>query len=296
MIHEVETVESCILCGSPKAGRDPWFERQLALSAHYGVRRCAACDLRWLSPRPTAQGYETLYRFENYFTKAGGPEDYASVVEERKFHFETRIKKLEKIVGTGERLKILDIGAATGEFLALAKARRHHPYGIELSEGARLIAQEQHKLNLSAEPLEKYSTGAPFDVVHLNHVLEHLPDPRASVARCVSLLKPGGILVIEVPQQLTNDLDRLRRILFFWRRPKFSIYSLHHTYFFSPVSLRALLEREGLEILNLSTAASGRTPLNSIKNLVLRLFLGVADALHGGGNVIEVYARKLTNP
>jgi hypothetical protein len=110
---------------------------------------------------------------------------------------------------------------------------------------------------------------------------------------CADRLAPGGLLILEVPQQFDNDLDRLRRWLRAGgKRPHFDAYSLHHTYFFNPDTMATLLRKAGFQIKSLSTFNQNKTPLwpPTLKNWILRPMLYAADALHRGGNIIEVYA------
>ena len=122
-----------------------------------------------------------------------------------------------------------------------------------------------------------------------------LVDFNKTLKECYRILKPQGLLVLELPQQFLNDLDRLKSLLKIQKVPRFNAYSLHHTYFFTPGNLNRLIEDTGFKVDHLATANANRTPLFpfSVKNAVLRLYLWLADKLHKGGNIIEVYARKL---
>jgi 2-polyprenyl-3-methyl-5-hydroxy-6-metoxy-1,4-benzoquinol methylase len=125
--------------------------------------------------------------------------------------------------------------------------------------------------------------------------LEHLPDPIQGIKSCYNALKINGIFIIEVPQELLNDLDVLKNILGMKKKGSFNPYSLHHTYFFSPAILSKALQQHGFEIIQLKTANLNYTPLKpfQLKNFLLRPFLYLADRLHHGGSIIEIFARKV---
>lgn len=292
--NATEDVHLCILCGSDSHQHDPQFYSLLALREPYGVRRCDKCDLRWLSPRPSSDGYRELYSDQLYFGGQMSPESYSEIAEERLHHFKERIKKIEAHFHGRRVLDILDVGAATGDFVHLALKRGHRGKGVELSEDARNAALQKYGIQLDAGTLSQYVDGS-FDVIHMNHVLEHMPNPFDTLASCSQLLREDGLLVTEVPQQFFNDLDRIKRLFFLSAEPKFNSYSLHHTYFFSPKSISRLMEKTGFDVLSLRTAVGSRTPLwpLSIKNTVLRIFLMMSDITHGGGNIIEVFAKKV---
>jgi hypothetical protein len=65
-------------------------------------------------------------------------------------------------------------------------------------------------------------------------------------------------------------------------------------FFFSPLTLTRLLEDSGYTVVRLKTTNPANTPLRpfNLANMALRFFLWFADALHQGGNLIEVYAKK----
>lgn len=290
-----ETVDVCILCDSRNAVADGWFAKHLGLLPPYGVVRCAHCGLRWLSPRPTAQGYKDLYTDENYFR----PEDedtidpYSSVAETRRPYFRERLAAIARYYPGGS-FRILDIGAATGEFLDEARHLGHHIQGIELSESSRHTANATLGIELSGIELHRLPGEDRYDVIHMNHVFEHLPDPGLALVACHRLLTTNGLLLIEVPQQISNDLDRLKRILHLATKSVLNAYSLHHTFFFTPTTITQLLERHGFEVRYLATSNPARTPLKPFRlvNLLLRIFLWLSDTSHRGGNIIEVHAFK----
>lgn len=293
---DVEEVPACILCREQPGIRDERFAGLLALVRPFGILRCPGCGLRWLSPRPTQAAYVQIYSDTLYF---GGGEttvdEYADLAAERRPYFRDRLARIEKYLGAGPPLRILEVGSASGEFLAEARDRGHAVTGVEFSADARRTALQKHGLALlSAEESTTLPEGG-FDAIHMNHVLEHMPDPLRHVAWCRSLLRPGGVMVVEVPQQLDNDLDRLRRLLGAGgRHRELDVYSLHHTYFFTPATARDLFERAGFSPGALATANPMRTPLwpPSLRHSLLRPFLWLADRVHRGGNIIEIYAHR----
>lgn len=291
-----EQVSTCLLCSGVAGIDDRRFKLLLMLPDPYAIKRCPTCGLRWLSPRPNADGYRHLYSQEFYFGGNGAsPIQYETIASDRFNYFRKRIHHAVSILKRDAPLSILDYGAATGDFVAAARAEGHQCDGIELSDDARAAAKQRLDISLlSPMEIESLKPGQ-FDLLHMNHVLEHMPDPAAHLRWCASLLKPDGLLVFEVPQQFDNDLDRLRRMLGCGgRQSRFDAYSLHHTYFFSPNTALLLLRRNGFESLRLRTFNADKTPLwpPRVKPWILFILLSVADKLHGRGNVIEAFARR----
>jgi 2-polyprenyl-3-methyl-5-hydroxy-6-metoxy-1,4-benzoquinol methylase len=288
----VEEIDRCIICVESVVSSDARFSALLGLIPPYDVKVCASCALRWLSPRPTATGYRELYSYENYFDGKESVEYYPALAAERRPYFARRIRRIEKFLIPLGPLSILDIGAATGEFVHEAGRRGHIATGIELSAGARQAAKQNYGLELLGISIEELDGAAMYDVIHMNHVFEHLPYPVETLAACYKHLNRGGLLVLEVPQQLDNDLDRLKRILGVAKHPRFNAYSLHHTYFFVPSTISMLLMKQKFRITRLATSNPARTPVipfNGV-NALLTVFLWLSDVTHHGGNIIELFA------
>lgn len=238
----------------------------------------------------------SLYTDAMYFGGDGAsPEDYESFAKARIDYMRARIARLERMADKQGPLALLDYGAATGDFVRASLDAGHNCIGIELSADARAVAKERKGVTLLPIDCIDEIADARFDAIHMNHVLEHMPDPLAHVRWCARVLKPNGLFVFEVPQQFDNDLDRLRRGLRVGGKlPRFNAFSLHHTYFFTPSTVATLLAKAGFTVQSLSTFNSNRTPLwpISAKNYILRLLLGTADRVHAGGNIIEVFAQR----
>lgn len=291
----VETVRDCLLCSGVAGQHDDRWYRYLGLVEPYDILRCPRCGLRWLSPRPDAEGYRKLYSGDMYFGGEGAsPADYQDEAKNRVDYWRARVRTAVAMLGSNRpTTSFLDYGAATGEFVRVALEESHACTGMELSADARAEAKARNGVSLLSPDQLEAINAARFDVIHMNHVLEHMPNPLAHLRWCADRLESGGLLILEVPQQFDNDLDRLRRWLHLGgRRPRFDAYSLHHTYFFNPATMTRLLGMAGFKIKSLETFNRNKAPLwpPVLKNWVLRPMLSSADVLHRGGNIIEVYA------
>jgi 2-polyprenyl-3-methyl-5-hydroxy-6-metoxy-1,4-benzoquinol methylase len=293
-----ETVEICANCNLSFSERDIRFEDWLCLISSYQVRNCISCGLRWLSPRPTSIGYERVYSADNYFTaQAGEDVAYENLLDGRTAHFEKRLSTLRSYFLDKNVLNILDYGAATGEFVAAAKKFGHNCFGIEFSSDARQIALEKNHIKLFA-PDGMSDNGLLFDVMHMNHVLEHMPNPAEHLSWCRKKLANDGLLIIEIPQQFHNHIDRLKRLL---KRGgkfnKFTAFSLHHTYFFKVQNIIELIENSGFKVEHITTDVIGARygSKKSINTLIVRCISWVSDRFFSGGDNIEIYARAQKN-
>ena len=199
-----EEVACCGVCGA----------KERALYCPSGdVVQCLGCGVLYVSPRPTADAiarfYSALGRYAHWDEQHG-----------RAAMWRRRVARIRRHVPSG---RLLDVGAGQGDFGAVAR-QYFEIDGTEVStEGIRL-AHERHGLALRYGDVN--AIGLPrqhFDVVTLWHVLEHVAEPRALIARCRELLRPTGLLFVAVPN--TDYLLGLKRAHLknawrvAWRRP-----------------------------------------------------------------------------
>jgi SAM-dependent methyltransferase len=139
-----------------------------------------------------------------------------------------------------------------GFLLAEARERSWQTVGVEPSEFASGYAREELGLdvrtdNLFTAPLPRES----FDAVVLGDVIEHLTRPEEALDRVASLLAPGGVLWLAVP----DAGSRVARVL---GRRWWSVIPTHVQYF-TRGSIATLLRRNGWEVLEIRTAPKAFT-------------------------------------
>lgn len=161
----------------------------------------------------------------------------------------------------GSEARVLDIGCGNGGFLMnLAGQGVRHLEGTELSapsaqrvpRGANLTVHVGDLLDLDL-PESTYS------VITIWHVLEHLRDPQAALAKCHRLLAPGGMLFIAVPNQDSSQARRSGRHWFHLDPPR-------HLFGFGPRSLALLLRRTGFNLMEMGTFSLEQDPYGWIQS------------------------------
>jgi SAM-dependent methyltransferase len=198
---------------------------------------------------------------ENYFVEDGPGYDFDSPFA-RAFDAGRFEHELDALEARGLAGSVLDVGCAIGTFLSHAKARGWEIAGVELAEFARREAS----LRLGTEimgSLAALPAGKRYDVVTLHHVLEHIQDPVAFLARDVAP-RVGRLILIEVPNfaSLAAQFEGPR-----WKdfRPE------QHVHHFEPPTLRAAVEAAGFEVLRVYSLAeplwSLRATLRTLRSL-----------------------------
>ncbi len=198
-------VKNCPVCGAnsfKEVFEAPYFRGDGEL---FYIKECKACELWVTSPRPADDELAPYYETGEYIShndKKEGLIDYLyhtvrSISLKRKLSLITR-------ANGGKTGELLDYGAGTGFFTAVARNAGWTVDGVEPSSQARDVARERHGIKL-VSPEDMNWGKDDFDVITLWHVLEHLPNLNEHFINFSNSLKPGGCLVIAVPNHESHD-------------------------------------------------------------------------------------------
>jgi SAM-dependent methyltransferase len=187
-----------------------------------------------------------------------------------------RVKKMRKSLSRIEGLKdrkcdLLDIGAGIGQFLYEAQTHFNSVTGTEVSASAVALADVKFKLTLREGTLETLDwSGQSFDCITAFHVWEHVPFPGKFLEVIRGLLRPGGCLLLAVPNDLESLGAGIRRFKIHlrcwvgrkehldrgnWGLPSLSLTGTMdelHLSHFTQDSIKALLEIHGFRLIDLS--------------------------------------------
>ena len=281
-----EIVDNCLLCNSSKSKFLFWnFDRLNHLPGKFGVVQCEDCDLVRLSPRPVKDHLPFYYPTEDYYSyqeskssikhisKRGTLSRFREAIRQVVFYelgyrdrplslwqrilkpFLARFFFKAGTYGLGKKFPTykkdglaLDVGCGNGSYLSYLKHHGWQVIGVELNKQAATIAKESLDIDVYVGELEDLAVPAnSFDYVHMSHVLEHVTSPVETLKRVRELLKPHGVVYIEVP-----NYDSLRRKIsgkywYAWETPK-------HLHMFSPSTLKRLFRACDLTITDIETS------------------------------------------
>lgn len=216
------------------------------ISGSVSVIDCEMCGFKHILPLPTPE--DLALHYESKFYETSKPDYRQSHDRDQDWHEMTVRMRLATIHRFAPQASsILDIGSGFGTFIAVAHSQDWEVLGVEPSASAAREA------NLLGRPtfegtIEDYSnlaTPRRFDAIHLRHVLEHVLDPATLLEQCKSLLNHAGVLCIEVPNDFSLVQGKVGDSV---KRPNWWVAPPEHLNYFSPVSLVALLEREGFSV------------------------------------------------
>lgn len=232
----LESIESCPACGD--VSREIMYLDLVdnafrVAPGKWQMWKCSSCFSAYLDPRPT---WETIHlAYKNYYTheEAVKKDDYASLSMFRKlrrrlvngytnWRFSTQampassfgilavyaIPGLKKLLDREYRnipklpnrgCKLLDVGCGDGAFLRLARTCGWDATGLDPDPVAAANAAKQG-IKVYEGGIEYFEGKRDlFDVITLNHVIEHVHEPTKVLKTCHDLLKPGGLLWLETP-------------------------------------------------------------------------------------------------
>lgn len=189
----------CNFCGS----RDSAIWRRLG---EWTVVECRHCRFRYTNPRPARACLASFYT-EPYFQKVCGHSTFGDPGPVPADSY--RIIDIEPWFEA--RGSLLELGAATGEFLKVMQDRGWTVRGLDISQDAVAVGRRVYGVDIVAATVEEFDTSERFDAVCLYHTLEHLPDPLGALRKARTWLRPSGVLVIEVPNAESFDARVSRR-------------------------------------------------------------------------------------
>lgn len=248
-MHPVKSKLACCICKGIRCGklmdiqrgeifskkRDPVEHMDGNSRKDDELYECFKCGVRFLA-RNAVSEYST--RGEEYFgllSESNRLKEYQYVAA-----------KIRSRIGEGS---ILDVGCGTGIFLdTLEPAWKK--VGVEPSSYAAEQARDRNIEVLQGEFISVNFPRRRFDVITMIDVIEHLELPKENLEKAFSMLKPGGIVVIE-----TGDIGSLTARLAGSRWTYFN--PPEHICFFSKKALIALLKQIGFVNIEVSRVTHG---------------------------------------
>lgn len=251
----------CNLCG----GTDykVMFKQGVAQAAQ--IVSCTKCDLMFASPRAQLVDHENYERFEAEGLLKGVTTDpahpYRWRFDKESFQvrdFDQSRKTLEKLYPNGGSM--VEVGSGLGYLLREFKDKGWDVLGVDPWKELPAHTREIHDFETIPTTLEAAKLpDESADVVVMLHVIEHVPDPVASMQEIYRILKPGGHMVLETPRYDTLMFKLMGK------RER-SLRMNGHIYFFSDETLRNTFKKAGFSEVELHHVGRSMTAQRFIWN------------------------------
>lgn len=227
--------EACILCGenSYETMGKPVKDYEYRIPGQYTVIKCTSCGLVRQQKVP---GYGEL---EKYYPKdyhAHQPCEKNLLTGIKKILYLRRVRRIMSLVGP--KARILDVGCGNCTLLkTIRKMGDYELHGLDIKKLD--VDYEKQGIDFREGNLEEMDYEKDyFDLVSMDNVIEHVPNPRTFLEKTSRIMSSGGHIVGTTP-----NISSIEHVLFgrYW-----GLYHIpRHTYFFTPKTLRGLLESTG---------------------------------------------------
>lgn len=228
---------NCPACGSDRSEvRLERFGRKLL--------QCLDCDIGYMEgfPAETNDVYSHAGYIETQETNYLENADY----RKKRFAMERLDIVQQHLKRPAATVRLLDVGCGTGWFLEVARDRGYVVSGVEIGRELAQFTSNKLGIPVYAVALTALPSSEKFDVITLFDVLEHISDPRAMLKSVREHLNPGGIALLFTPNldsigfNLLGELSSL-------------VMPAEHLFYFTPASLRRLIEETPLNVLDCQT-------------------------------------------
>ena len=239
---------ACPVCGE-SGGRLVWVKDDLAMM------QCSECGLMMASPR-----FATFRRF--VLTQFWGWKDIRDIARCSRLLGRDNLRdnilpKLETLKANGfhgKGMSLIDVGCGPGAFLKAARESGFEVLGLEPAWLPTFWARRKLGLDVRAIKLELFRPARLFDVVVCLHVIEHMPDPLSAMRRMSEICKPDGIILLATPNL---GCQKAREMGVDWE----AVGPADHLFLFDEKSLRMLIEKSKLEIIDFKDGGEELTAL-----------------------------------
>jgi len=258
-------LERCPICGGEASVHYRTRPSLFNPGEKISYERCRSCSTVYRNPRP-----EDRARLEAY---QGTPVTAADLEvgwsERSRRHYRFVVERMRRLGIPGDPPRVLDFGCGVGGFLKVAVEMRLEAEGLEVARDLAEHTERRVGVRVFREPLPHPGyPEKPFSAVFSSMVFEHLTDPVSVLRTLRSVVVPGGMAVLEVP----NALDFRERLM------RGSTLDDSHLFYFSRHSLIHLFREGGFRLLH---AEEGLRLHTYLARLGCRLPFPACSALEG---------------
>jgi SAM-dependent methyltransferase len=233
----------CPACGSSSINPVLSTKDYTVSGESFPIWQCDSCSLRFTQDVPGIDRIGGYYKSENYISHTNISKGVINRLYQiiRKKTLKQKRKLVCKLTGKKQG-ELLDVGSGTGAFVNEMRQNGWQVVGLEPDPDARRIAREINCELKNVDELFNLPENS-FDAITLWHVLEHVHDLQNYLQQLKALLKQDARLIIAVPNYTSFDASIYKEYWAAYDVPR-------HLYHFSPVSMKLLIEKHGMRIID----------------------------------------------
>lgn len=245
-------------------GCEPEHQKIYSKDDDLAYHECLDCGIIWRNE----DSYDLELPYDQqYFESKNYQGNRAHKIEKSGWLLDIAIDKNPKMHS------LLEVGCSLGNTLEAASRKGLDHLGIDISSFAVRYCQERG-LNASTETLQELAAKKEiFDIIFMQHVLEHFQDPFTILKQCNQLLAPGGMVMILIPNSNYHSAKRLRNGHRFYSK---SGVGIEHYVYFNYHNLRRVLASCGFKTIQSNYPLWVKhSSMNSFLNRVGRRMLSI---------------------
>jgi SAM-dependent methyltransferase len=236
---------SCNICGSNDVFT--LFETtdtRYHLPGSFGVVRCFTCGFVFLSPRPVISDISMYYPPD--YQPYQDPYTIKNDIKTRSERcllmiFQQLFENYHRYFGFYQKGNLLDVGCGNGNFLRQKRDDGWGTYGVEINEDVAARCREEGLAIFCGTVEEAAFPDHFFQVITMNHSLEHMYDPSGTLEEISRIIKDEGLLFLAIPN---FDSIELKIFSAEWD----CMDSPRHVCHFTPETIDLLLKKSGFRI------------------------------------------------
>lgn len=224
----------CCVCGN----KQPTAFNLKYQKEKFSVVTCTVCSFHFIPPHYRKRIEYTQYKNQEVTNAVRAGNNWIKVQRHK-----LRFKFIQPFVKSG---KLFDLGAGWGHFMLAGKELGYDVYGIEISEQPYLYCVNDLKLPVDHIDFFQMDEGKKFDVITMWDVLEHIDRADVFLDKCSRLTKPGGYLILQVPQIDSYFAQR--------HKDDWKMMGLDHVNYFSKSTITKILAAHGYEVVKIKSS------------------------------------------
>lgn len=253
------TVTQDVIVECPACGGTAFEHAFRTADRHYGIDgtwnidKCVACNLLFLNPMPSQDELDAFYP-DGYYAALPGPAPGNSLRSRL-------VRRLYPPVGDPAFLKpgrMLDVGSGSGDALTRFRALGWEAIGVEPNRAACEAGRDRGLDIRQGSVIDAGFPDGHFDYVRSNHSFEHVRNPTATLREIRRIMKPGGALLIGVPNTNGAAAKLFGAYWYFLGAPL-------HTFGYQPNNLRLMLAKSGLTVVHVRHNSNFRGTVGSLQ-------------------------------
>ena len=268
----------CVVCGADGPFRIVPNVRDYVTGVRFRLVQCRRCMYTVTDPIPAS--------LEEYYPQRYRRFNVVAALVLRRLYQRRVDAWLKRLPVTG---RALELGSGTGWMLRALAERGWQALGTERTVAGARIAAEAAGVPVYVGDLEALSPAPVLDLIVMFHVLEHLADPLTVLASAASRLRPGGVLILGLPNIAS------------WQSRANGRHWMHldvprHLCHFSPQAIRLALAANGLRLTRLDFRSYEHDPLGWTQStldklgfeqcLILKRLIGLREKRGSAGKTI----------